>query len=267
MRYHPQETVASSSATRRPRVRSRARPCDHRGFYLIGFRPDEETFDPVRGRRRFNRVEVKVKRAGLRVRTRGGFYGFTEEEAARPVRRTRGEQLIGALTSPFASGDVRLRLTSLFGGDGEKGNFVASLMRIDMSNVKFTEQPDGWHKADLDVIAITFGENGNVVDEVTRTETVRARGDSLRAASRAYSCLHRARARNKPGAYQLRVRSRRGDREARPRQPVHLRPPEKKRLALSGVLLEGPPVATRARSNAPLRRRARLSGAQIRPPG
>ncbi|HEU4597492.1 MAG TPA: VWA domain-containing protein [Pyrinomonadaceae bacterium] len=227
---------------------------DQRGFYLIGFRPDEETFDPVKGRRRFNRVEVKVKRAGLRVRTRGGFYGFTEEEAARPVRRTRAEQLIGALTSPFASGDVRLRLTSLFGGDAQQGTFVASLMHIDMSKVKFIEQPDGWHKAELDVIAITFGENGNVVDEVNRTETVRARGDSLRAVVEGGLVYTMRVPVKKPGAYQLRVAVRDAATESLGSASQFIEVPDlkKKRLALSGILMEGaahaPTQATAAAS-------------------
>ncbi len=223
---------------------------DQRGFYLIGFRPDEETFDPVKGRRRFNRVEVKVKRAGLRVRTRGGFYGFTEDEAARPLRRTRGEQLIGALTSPFASGDVRLRLTSLFGGDAQQGTFVASLMHIDMSKVKFAEEADGWHKADLDIIAITFGENGNVVDEVNRTETVRARGDSLRAVVEGGLVYTMRVPVKKPGAYQLRVAVRDAATESLGSASQFIEVPDlkKKRLALSGIILEGSPVA---QANAP----------------
>jgi VWFA-related protein len=226
---------------------------DQRGFYLIGFRPDVETFDPVRGRRRFNRVEVKVRRAGLRVRTRGGFYGFTEEEAARPVRRTRVEQLTGALTSPFASGDLRLRLTSLVGGDPQQGTFVASLMHIDMGKVKFTEEADGWHKAELDVMAITFGENGNVVDEVNRTETVRARGDSLRAVREGGLVYTMRMPVKKAGAYQLRVAVRDAATESLGSASQFVEVPDlrKKRLALSGILLEGAPPPAQAAANAP----------------
>jgi VWFA-related protein len=226
---------------------------DQRGFYLIGFRPGEETFDPVKGRRRFNHVEVKVRRAGLRVRTRGGFYGFTEEEAARPVRRTRAEQLAGALTSPFASGDLRLRLTSLVGGDPQQGTFVTSLMHIDMSKVKFNEEADGWQKAELDVIAITFGENGNVVDEVNRTETVRARGDSLRAVRESGLVYTMRVPVKKAGAYQLRVAVRDAATESLGSASQFIEVPDlrKKRLALSGILLEGTPPPGQAAANPP----------------
>ncbi|HYH85369.1 MAG TPA: VWA domain-containing protein, partial [Pyrinomonadaceae bacterium] len=103
---------------------------DQKGYYLIGFRPEENVFELDKGRRRFNTLEVKVKRAGLRARYRSGFLGITDAEA-KPVRRTRVEQMIGALTSPFTSGDVRLRLTSLFGGNTTGGAFVSSLIHID----------------------------------------------------------------------------------------------------------------------------------------
>jgi VWFA-related protein len=221
---------------------------DQRGFYLMGFRPDAETFDPVSGRRRFNRVEVKVKRAGLSVRTRGGFYGFTEEEAARPALRTRTEQLISALTSPFASGDVRLRLTSLVGGDVERGAFVTSLMHIDMSKVKFAQDGDDWQKASIDVIAITFGESGNVVDELNRTETVRARGATLRHILDHGLIYTMTMPVKKPGAYQLRVavRDAATERLGSASQFIEVPDLKKKRLALSGIVLEGAPPAVPA---------------------
>ena len=119
-----------------------------------------------------------MKRPTLRVRTRSGFLGITDAEA-RPARHTRVEQLISALASPFASGDVPLRLTSLFGGDINTGSFVTSLMHIDMGNVVFTDEAEGWHKAVLDVVALTFGEQGQVVEQINRTETVRVRKEAF----------------------------------------------------------------------------------------
>ena len=89
---------------------------DQKGYYLIGYRPDESTFDPTTGRCCFHRLKVRIKRPGLNHRTRTGFYGISEEEAV-PARHTREEQLAGAIASPFNSSGVGLRLTSLFGND------------------------------------------------------------------------------------------------------------------------------------------------------
>ncbi|MCA1628756.1 MAG: VWA domain-containing protein, partial [Acidobacteria bacterium] len=88
---------------------------DQKGYYLIGYRPTGETFD-----RRYHKFGVKVKRPGLKVRTRTGFYGVTDENA-RPVRRTRDEQLLAAITSPFSAGSIPVRLTSLFASDAKSG--------------------------------------------------------------------------------------------------------------------------------------------------
>ncbi|HST53992.1 MAG TPA: VWA domain-containing protein [Pyrinomonadaceae bacterium] len=212
---------------------------DQKGYYLIGFRPDESVFDSIRGRRHFNNLQVKVRRPGLRVRSRAGFIGVTDSEA-KPVRRTRVEQLIGALASPFSSGDVPLRLTSLPGGDTARGSYVTSLMHIDMGGVRFTDEADGWHKAVLDVVALTFGEEGNVIDRIDRTETVRVRAaayDAVRHNGLVYTMQVPVK---KAGAYQLRVAVRDAATEklGSASQFVEVPNLKKDRLALSGIIMQ-----------------------------
>ena len=211
---------------------------DQKGYYLIGFRPDESVFDKIKGRLRFNALQVKLKRPGLHVRTRSGFLGITDAEA-RPARHTRVEQLISALASPFASGDVPLRLTSLFGGDVVKGSFVTSLMHIDMSNVVFTDEPEGWHKAVLDVVALTFGEQGQVVEDINRTETVRVRKEAFDIVRREGLVYTMQVPVKKPGAYQLRVAVRDAQAEKLGSASQFIEVPDlrKDRLALFGVFL------------------------------
>ncbi len=211
---------------------------DQRGYYLIGFRPEENVFEPVKGRRRFNDLDVKVKRSGLRVRSRSGFVGMTDAEA-KPPRTTRLQQLVSALTSPFSSGDVRLRLTSLVGGDQAGGAVVTSLLHIDMSNVKFIEEADGWHKAVLDVVALTFGDEGTVIDEINRTETIRARGETLQRAQRD-GLVYTMRVPVKPGAYQLRmaVRDATTEKLGSASQFIEVPDLKKDRLALSGIVMQ-----------------------------
>lgn len=121
---------------------------------LIGYRPDDSTFHTQNGRPDFHALEVKLKRPGLKVRTRVGFFGYTEK-GVRPVRRTRDEQLLAALTSPFSSGDIDVRLTALFANEAE-GSFMLSMLHIDPRGLTFTTQADGWQQAVLDVLAITF---------------------------------------------------------------------------------------------------------------
>jgi VWFA-related protein len=212
---------------------------DRKGYYLIGFRPDESVFPAARGRRHFNDLGVRVKRSGLRVRSRSGFLGVPDSEA-KPVRSTRIGQLVGALASPFASGDVPLRLTSLFGGDRAGGAVVTSLMHIDMSGVKFTDEADGRHKAVIDLIALTFGEQGNVVGEINRTETVRVRAEAYDIVRRDGLVYQMQVPVKKPGAYQLRVavRDAATERLGSASQFIEVQDLKKDRLALSGIVLQ-----------------------------
>jgi hypothetical protein len=213
---------------------------DQKGYYLIGYRPDESTFDQATGRRKFHKFSIKLKRPGLSVRTRTGFYGISNEEAV-PQRHTRAEQLIGALTSPFSSGGVHLRLTSLFGNDTKAGSFVRSLLHINARDLTFTDEPDGWHKAIIDVFALTFGDNGTVVDHVDRIQTIRVRGEAYkRALDNGFVFILTVPVK-KPGAYQLRtaLRDTVSERVGSATQFIEVPDIKKNRLTLSGIIING----------------------------
>ncbi|HEX8474564.1 MAG TPA: VWA domain-containing protein [Pyrinomonadaceae bacterium] len=211
---------------------------DQKGFYLIGYRPDAATFDPVRGRARFHNVTAKVKRAGLRVRTRNGFYGFTDEEVRKPTRGTRREQIVRALVSPFATGGVQLRLTSLF-GNAENVSFVTSLLHINSQHISLREDADGWRRAVVDLVALTFGENGAIVDQVDRTETIRLRGQAYERFLRHGLVYVMKVPVKKPGAYQLRVavRDEASQRVGSASQFIEIPDLKKNRLALSSIII------------------------------
>lgn len=53
---------------------------DQGAYYLIGFEPAEKTFVKSSGRAKFHKIKLKVNRPNVRVRTRAGFYGVTDEE-------------------------------------------------------------------------------------------------------------------------------------------------------------------------------------------
>lgn len=213
---------------------------DQKGFYLIGYRPEESTFDPKTGSRRFYTLSIKVKREGLRVRTRNGFYGVANEEA-RAVPHTRVDQLIAALTSPFNANGIELRLTSLFGNDPKLGSFVRSLLHIDGHALTFTKEADDWHKAVLDVLIITFGDNGTIVDRISKTYTLRLRGAVYeRAVQNGFTYTVNLPVK-KAGAYQLRaaLRDSTSERVGSASQFIEIPNIGKNRLALSGLVLSG----------------------------
>jgi len=176
---------------------------DTEGYYLIGYHPAAETFDAKTGQPRFHKVAVRLKRPGLHVRSRSGFFG-TSDRLTTPPLRGREAQIAHALTSPFAAGSIHVRLTPLF-SQGPKGSFLNTLLYIDGKDLKFTDEPDGWHKAVFDLVAITFGDNGQAVDSSDRTYTLRVRQEAYEQTVKGgvlYAVSHPVR---KPGPYQMRV--------------------------------------------------------------
>jgi VWFA-related protein len=53
---------------------------DQRSYYLIGFAPPKSTFARSWLKTKFRTIKLAVDRPGVRVRTRAGFYGVTDED-------------------------------------------------------------------------------------------------------------------------------------------------------------------------------------------
>jgi VWFA-related protein len=147
-----------------------------RSYYLIGYRPAEETFKG----KRFHQLKVRVRRPGLKVRSRSGFYSLPDGEAATPGMRGGDRQLFTALAAPVGGNGVRVQLTPFFGNDPSAGSFVRTLLHINAQDLTFTDEPNGFKKAVLDVAAVTFADDGRIADEFNRTHTVRVGADTYR---------------------------------------------------------------------------------------
>ncbi|HEX8137329.1 MAG TPA: VWA domain-containing protein [Pyrinomonadaceae bacterium] len=214
---------------------------DQKGYYLIGYRPEEATIDPATGRRRFHKLTVKVKGSGLRVRSRSGFYGVSYEDA-RKKKATRDEQLTAALVSPFSSGDVHLRLTSLFGDDAKTGSFMRSLLHVNARDLKFTKEPDGSYKAVIDMLITVIGDNGSVVGQpLTNTQTIIAKDKTYEQILKDGLVYILNVPVKQPGAYQLRVAVRDAKSELLGAAGHFIEVPDltRNRLVLSGIVLLG----------------------------
>jgi hypothetical protein len=100
---------------------------------------------------------------------------------------------------------VHLRLTGLFANNPKEGSFVQSLLHIEGRDLTFTDEPDDWHKAVIDILLVTFGDNGVEMDQSSKTFTVRLHGATYKNALEhgfVYTVNHLVK---KPGAYQLRA--------------------------------------------------------------
>lgn len=213
---------------------------DDQSYYLVGYEPDADTFDPKT--RRFNRLDVRVSRPGTKVRYRSGFFGVSDEKTVSAPQS--GEQaLVHALTSPFAVSDIALRLNTLFVGDKQGMPYVRSLLHIPAAGLTFTDQPDGGKKAVFDVLAVGFGDNGTVADQISKTFTVTINKSAYERALKRGFVYDFTFPIKKPGAYQLRValRDHSSERVGSANQFVEVPNLKKERLTLSGVVLENLP--------------------------
>ncbi|QOY84994.1 VWA domain-containing protein [Paludibaculum fermentans] len=146
---------------------------DQAGYYLIGYHPEAGTFRTGNEKVKYHDIKVRVKRPGLQARSRNGFYSMPESAAAAGPK-THGERVVNALVSPFASNEIGVRLTSLFDMDPANGPSVFSMLHIDARNLRFEVEPDGRHKAAIDVVTATFGEDGKLAESRTGSFTLRA---------------------------------------------------------------------------------------------
>jgi VWFA-related protein len=206
---------------------------DQQGYYLIGFRPAEETFN-----RNFHRLKAKVKRGGIDVRTRDGFYGFTEAET-RPPKPAAQSEITKALISPFGSNDLTVLLTSFFIEEAGKAPALRSFIFLDAHNLAFTDLPDSSHVTNLSISTILFGDNGKVIGQEDQTGTLRFDRAGYERAMRdgiAYSFDTRVKL---PGTFQFRVavRDAGSGRIGTAGQFIQVPDLKSGRLALSGIVV------------------------------
>jgi VWFA-related protein len=209
---------------------------DQEGYYLIAYQPEDSTFDS--NKIRFNKIAVKIKRPDLKVRFRSGFYSVQDE--ARQPRETPREKIIAALFSPLNTGDIDLQLTSLFANDHQSGNFMRSLVFIDGKNLRFSKDPGGWERATFDVVAMIFGDDGHVVDQVSRTENIKAHGETLDEIRNKGFVATLTFPIKTPGSFQMRVvvRDTTSSLIGSASQFIEVPDLKKGRLTLSGLLLQ-----------------------------
>lgn len=222
---------------------------DDQSYYLVGYEPDEATFDPRT--RRYNKLDIRVLRKGARVRYRSGFFGVSEERPA-PQQATAGQTLLNALTSPFAVNDIPVRMNTLFGSNGTQGSYLRSLLHVTTKDLTFTDGANGTKITVFDLLAVGFGENGIPVDQISKTYTVtldKERYERFVSQGFVYDFAFPIK---KPGGYQLRValRDTKSDKVGSASQFIEVPNLKKNRLTLSGAALENTTIELWQQRNA-----------------
>ena len=205
---------------------------DQSGYYLLGYRPTDETFN-----RRFHHIKAKVKRSGMTLRTRSGFFGISEEDVVQKPMSNRDSSNL-ALASPFRAQDIEVNLTSFFTDDKTTGLMVRSFVYIDAKGLTF-ETVDGRHQASIELHGVVFGDNGAVVEQLSRGATLSLTEGDYQHALRSGMALRIDMPVKRAGSYQVRIaaRDRVSSKIGSAGEFVDVPDLNKKRLAVSGIVL------------------------------
>jgi len=211
---------------------------DSDGYYLIGYHPDADTFDNRNNQPRFHKIEVKVKGAGLHVRSRDGFFG--EAGGNQPLDHTREAEIVHALQSPFNAGSIHPRLTAVFSNSPQSGSFINAFLYFNPNELKWSSEPDGNHKASIDVAAAAFDENGLALAPVDTTFALQLSSQNYGERLKKGMVYGIHVPVNRPGPYVLRAAVRDAATEASGSADQYVEVPdvESGHLALSGIVLQ-----------------------------
>jgi len=212
---------------------------DGDGYYLLGYQPDLATFREL-DQPEFHSIRVRMKRPGLTVRSRTGFYSKSDSDTS-PASQTPREQLVKALVSPFTTGDVDVRLTALFAPSNTGAPAISTLLHIDTGDLTFAEEADGSRTSQVDLVVVTFNGDGEQVDMLARSWKIslpQAAYQTLSTTGLLYQAVLPVK---KAGPYQLRVvvRDTASQRLGSAMQYIDVPDLKKGRLTLSGIVMVG----------------------------
>ena len=216
------------------------------GYYLLAFRPDDA--DKERPDRIY-KVTVRLKRPDLVLRSRSDFHRFSRIPN-QPANQTKADDLRNALTSPFVSEGVRLKVTTLYTGSLQ----VKVLLHVDARDITFTETPEGNYKASFEMAAVAFDDNGKVAQQLARSQPLTVQADHYERLFRDGLVYTITLPMKKPGSYQVRMAVRDDDsgRLGSDSQAVEVPENRPSRLSVAGLIVQG--VNTEIRGGPAVRR-------------
>ncbi len=126
---------------------------DGDGYYLIGYHPDPGELKDDQSHPKFHNIEVRVKIAGLHVRSRKGFYSS-------PFGNT--ESLLG-------SRSMHPRLTAGFFSQSKTGSSIDALLSFHPGDLKWSTDLEAIQTASIDITASFFDDHGLALRPIDTT--------------------------------------------------------------------------------------------------
>lgn len=204
---------------------------DNSAYYLLGYYSTNERRDG-----RFRKIEVKVTRPGLTVRSRKGYVAARGRETSKDDGRTAPELRV-ALSSPLPTSALPMALAAaVFKGGDRKGAVVLSTL-IAARDLALVEK-DGTFNNNLEVVVTASDYGGKSFPGDRATLTLALKPDSVqRLRAGGFRILSQIDL--PPGRYQLRVAARETNTKRAGSVVYDLDVPDfsKEKLSISGLAL------------------------------
>jgi len=190
---------------------------DMDGYYLIGYGPHREDSGGKRGESHYRRIEVRVLRAGMQVRSRKGFADSAgaSEGAVQANGKPGREALQRAMLSPFQANGFPVRLNAFYSASAGKGaktglraTSLRAMLAMDAHGLVFKEAPDGGKELTMDVMAAVYGPDGRLAAGSDKTFHAAMTAEEMSQTVSSGLVYGLDVAIPAPGPYQLRVAAR-----------------------------------------------------------
>ena len=178
---------------------------ENSGYYVLGYYPTNDKRDG-----RFRKVEVKVSKPGLRVRSRRGYVApsTNKKENTVPTPEGTSKELRDAMDSPIPiSGLTLTTFAAPFKGEGNKVA-IAMAIEVDGSGMTFKQTPQGLFADDLEVTFFAADtKDGKIKDGVRDVINLGLKPETHNAVrAGAFRIIRRIQV--PPGKYHMRVGAR-----------------------------------------------------------
>jgi VWFA-related protein len=135
---------------------------DLRNYYLLGYSPASEVYDG-----RFRKIEVKVKRSGLTVAARKGYFALRDPGGA-PVNAWEAPALGALEQNPLPNG-FPIRAGALRFPERDRPGLVPVIVEFKTAGLTFQPAADGkTYSSDFAVIVRFLDENNQVARKVSQ---------------------------------------------------------------------------------------------------
>jgi VWFA-related protein len=175
-------------------------------YYLLAYTPSDNKFKGD-----FRRVEIKLKKDGLKVYSRRGYLAREDKPAAAPT--TKEDQLLAAIKSPLARRDIEMDAMLLYKAaaapDSAKGTAQGSWGAVDINlivdpkKLQF-EQVGDKQQTSYDVAGFVFDELGKRRGGFSETITAALTAGELKQVTKT-GLSYSANTMLPPGTYQVRL--------------------------------------------------------------